>query len=221
MSTRHDWTIRPGLSLGATYRFERLQQELGIVGELADAPIRVQSAEAGVQWQRRVSPIRTFSLGVTAGAAQVFETSSAQASRPGAVQPVGTLTAGYTLTRRWLVSATIGRAVTALQGVALAPFSSDTASVSVTGVLSRRVTLVVTSAAARGVAAVEAPGSFEALSGTASIRYGFRYGGIFAGYTRYRHETGQLRLPAPIAERFEQHSARAGFTLWLPLFGGF
>ena len=58
-----------------------------------------------------------------------------------------------------------------------------------------------------------APAIFDAVGGTATIRYGFRYGGLFAGYTRYEHRLRDV-APAPgsVMPRFNQSSIRAGVT---------
>lgn len=219
---RQDWTFRPNATFQFGYRFERIQQDVQGSFDVLDAPVQLQTAEAGFRYERPLSPIRTVSFGVTGGATQVFEISTPLANLPGNVEPVGTVTAGYTLTRRWLLSASLGRGVTVLQGISPEPFTNDAASVSVTGVMWGRMTVLVSGTVSRGLAVGPTVGSFEATGGTASVRYGFRYGGVFIGYTRYEHQLQQtLIVPGTIPRRFDQHSVRAGLTIWLPLYGGF
>ncbi len=102
------------------------------------------------------------------------------------------------------------------------PFSNDLASISVSGVLGRRVTVSLNGALSRGDALGVGRGSFDASGGSAAVRYGFRYGALFAGYTRYDHRlTDIVTVPGGFAPRYDQNSVRAGLTIWLPLFGGF
>ena len=70
--------------------------------------------------------------------------------------------------------------------------------------------------------AEEAPGSFDATSTAVTVQHGFRYGGIFVGYSRYEHRLRDLiGSPDTIATQFDRQSVRAGLTIWLPLYGAF
>jgi hypothetical protein len=220
VNLRHDWMFRMNAGLLASYRFERVRQTFP--DALLTEPIRTQSAEAGFRYERRVSPIRTFSLAVQGGATQVLGTETAAGPVDGTIEPSGSLTASYTLTRQWVLVAGATRGITVLQGIAQVPFTSDLASLAVSGVLARRFTVVVSGSLSQGSALGDGPGNFDAVGGSATVRYGFRYGGLFAGYTRYEHRIREvIPVPGSVMPRFNQTSIRAGVTLWLPLYGAF
>jgi len=220
VNLQHDWTFRMNTGLLAAYRREQVRQTFP--NALLNAPIRTQSGEAGFRYERRTSPIRTLSLAVQGGVTQLLGSDTPDGAVDGTFEPSGTLTASYTLTRQWLMVASATRGIAVLQGISQVPFTSDLVLVSVSGVLARRVTVVVSGSASRGSALGEIDGSFQAVGGTATARYGFRYGGLFAAYTLYEHRL-RVVTPAPgsVMPHFNQGSIRAGVTLWLPLFGAF
>ena len=217
---RHDWMLRGNTALLGAYRLERVSQTFP---DAPDAdPILTQTAEAGFRYERRFSTIRAVSTSFQAGASQVLSSSRSLAGVEGSVEPTGSFSASYTLTRRWALIAGATRSLTVLQGVSQVPFINDVASLSVNGVMARRVTVVVSGSLSQGSALGASAGAFDALGGTATLRYGFRYGALFAGYTRYEHRLRELALaPGAIPARFNQSSVRAGVTLWLPLYGAF
>lgn len=216
---RHDWMPRLTAGLFATYRQERVEQTLREA--LRTEPVRIQTAEAGGRYERRYSPIRAFATTVQVGAAHVLA-SPAALGVDGALEPTGSVTASYTLTRRWAVVGSAMRSLTILQGVSQTPFSIDVASLSINGVMARRVTLFVSGSVSKGSALNSGQGAFDAVGGSAALRYGFRYGGLFVGYTRYEHHLRELASAnRSIPLRFNQSSLRLGVTLWLPLYGAF
>lgn len=219
-SLRQDWNVRMNTALLAVYRLEQVSQALPEVPN--PDPVRTQAIEGGFRWDRRFSPIRAFTFSAQAGATQVLATPLAGSEADGAVEPTGAANISYALSRRWVVAVGATRTVTVLQGASQLPFTSNVASASATGVFGRHVTLSVGGSRSTGGALGSGPGSFEATGATGAIRYAFRYGGLFAGYTAYRHRVLDTpTLPGAIAPRFNQSSLRAGVTLWLPLFGAF
>jgi hypothetical protein len=147
---RHDWSLRPNTGFLAQYRFEWVQQDIGAVADALAEPLRVQTAEGGFRYEHRISPIRTFSVSLTAGVANVLSVATPLANIDGTVEPTGAFTASYTLTQRWLLSANVTRGVTVLQGIAFEPFANNLAAATVTGVMARRVTLVANATALGG-----------------------------------------------------------------------
>lgn len=220
VNLRHDWMFRMNAGLLGSYRFERVRQTFP--NALLTEPIRTQSGEVGFRYERRVSAIRTFTLSAQGGATQVLGTETDAGPVDGAIEPSGSLTASYTLTRQWVLVAGASRGITVLQGIAQVPFRADLVSLAMTGILARRVTVVVSGSLSQGSALGDGPGNFDAVGGSATIRYGFRYGGLFAGYTRYEHRLRDINPAAgSVLPRFDQSSIRAGVTLWLPLYGAF
>ena len=215
----HDWGPWSRGGLTATYRLDRVNQTFFEgVGE----PLQTQTLEAGFRYERRFSSIRAVNVSFSGGATQIRTTTPFLGSVDGTFEPTGTFTAGYTLSRQWLVSGTVSRGVTALVGASLQAFANDVATVTLNGLITRRITLAVSGAWSRGVAAGVSEGSFDATSSTATLQYGFRYGGVFAGYSRYTHQLRRLlEVPGSIPPLIDRYSVRAGVTLWLPLYGAF
>jgi hypothetical protein len=216
---QHDWSLGARAGLVAGYRFDQVRQSL--VG-LGSAPLRFQSVEAGLRRDFRPSPVRTLSLSVMGGISQILTVATPLQEIEGDIEPRAEVRATYTLTRQWLISGNVGTGVTALNGVSVDAFGNDFAGVNLAGILARRVTVALGGTWSRGTALGTGPGSFVASNATATVQYGLRYGGIFAGVTRYTHELDRVLDPAevipPVIDRL---SARVGFTVWLPLFGAF
>lgn len=215
----HEWTFRPNFGLLTSYRIERVEQTLGVGG--SPAPYRAHAAEGGFRYERRLTPLRTVSATIQAGVTKVLATPSSVTST-GTIEPTGSVATSYILARRWALLAGASRSVTVLQGLSQLPFTNNVASLSVNGVMLRRVTVSVTGAVSQGVALASGPGSFTAAGTTSTVRYGFRYGGLFAAYTRYEHRVLDVAISSGgVAARIKQSSMRVGVTLWLPLFGSF
>jgi len=217
---RHEWRVGPRTGVLFSYSYDRVGQEFGEV--LDSPPIQSQTADAGFRYEYRLSPIRMVQFSLTAGATYVLPVSAPLARVPGNVEPTASAIATYTLTQRWALSANASRRVTVLAGIALEPFANDLVSVSVTGLIARRTTLVISGEISRGLALGLAPGSFDAQSAAVTLQYGFRHGGVFAGYSHYEHQLRDLLgSPDTIPLGFRRHSVRGGITLYLPLYGAF
>lgn len=221
VSVQHDWTRSPAIGLMATYRFDRLNQSF--TTDPADVqPFRTQSAELGVRWERRLSPTRRIAIGLTGGATQILTGSTLLAEIEGDVEPRFGATASYTLARQWFVTGSVSRGVTALAGVSQEAFDNESATASLTGIIARRLTVTLAGAWSRGGALGPASGSFVASNATATAQWGFRYGGLFAGISRYTHELRSLAGgPGLIPLIVDRYSVRGGVTVWLPLYGAF
>lgn len=216
----HNWNYSPDAGLVFTYRLDRVGQDLTVEAEAP--PIQTHTVEAGFRYARRLSPVRTVQFTITGGSTYVQAIDAELAELPSTVEPTASAVASYTLTRRWSLIANASRRVTVLAGVALEPFVNDVASLSVTGLLARRTTIIVSGVVSRGEALGRAPGSFDATSTAVTLQQGFRYGGVFVAYGRYEHRLRDLLgSPGNIAEQFDRRSVRGGLTIWLPLYGAF
>lgn len=216
----HNWSYGPDTGLLFTYRFERVGQELAFSTETP--PIQAHSVEGGFRYTRRLAPNRTLQFTIIGGGTYVQQVDAALAQIPSNLEPTANAVATYTLTRRWSLSANASRRVTVLAGVAIEPFVNDLASLSLTGLLARRTTIVVNGIVSRGLGLGHALGSFDATSTAVTLQQGFRYGGLFVGYSRYEHRLRDLLgSPGTMATQFDRRSVRAGVTIWLPLYGAF
>lgn len=216
---QHDWNPRPNTGFLAAYRFDQIDQSFGSV---VTEPIRFQSLEAGLRRDFRSSANRLFSIALLGGVTQIQSVATPLANVEGQIEPKADFRATYTLSRQWLVSGGVGTGVTALNGVSVDAFRNDFASANIAGVIARRVTISLGSTWSRGASVGVSPGTFVASNTTATLQYGFRYGGVFVGLMRYTHELSQVLNPAEvIPPLIDRYSVRAGFTLWLPLYGAF
>ena len=215
---QHDWNHRPNTGFIAAYRFDQIEQN---VDNVPAEPIRFQSLEGGLRRDVRFSTDRSFSITVLGGVT-LIQSANPLANIEGRLEPKAEFRATYNLSRQWRVSAGFGTGVTALNGVSVDAFRNDFASANIAGIIARRVTVALESAWARGAAVGTSEGDFVSSDTTATLQYGFRYGGLFAGVTRYTHELNQiLTSDGVLPTSIDRYSVRVGVTLWLPLYGAF
>jgi hypothetical protein len=110
-----------------------------------------------------------------------------------------------------------------LGGVTAAPFTTDQASLGLSGAFGPRLRLALSGSYGRGAGVVDDTNSFEVLSGSAHVQYGLaRCCALFSSYSYYEHQlTDVTGLPEGFLGRFERHAVRVGITVWLPLYGTF
>jgi hypothetical protein len=137
--------------------------------------------------------------------------------------PTGTATALMDVSRNWSLALNVNRDVTVLEGLSPQAFSTDAATLTLTGTVQRRLILSVASEVSRGGAVIGTTGAFDARSFVAQAQYGMaNCCSLITSYTFYQHElTDIIALPAGYPPEFNRHSLRLGFSLWLPLYGTF
>ena len=126
----------------------------------------------------------------------------------------------YQFRRTWQVGASYRRGVEYVP-LLIAPVFADSARVELSGVITRRLDIAASAALANGESVLtRSTGQLDTYTATSRLR--FALSRSFALYTEYLYYfydlRGQARLAPGLAPSVEQHSVRAGVTVWVPLF---
>ena len=186
----------------------------------APAPslLNLQNINLGINYQRALSFSRRTSVGFSSGPMVIRDplhgvTQYAMGGEAHLTHEIG---------RTWQATASFNRSVTFLEGF-LSPFLGDAGTATVSGQLSRRVTLSMIGSAwfGRDVSGGSASANWnQSAVGGMQTRIALSRTTAFtadARYTRYRFATTPAFITAaPLW--IDQPSIRVGFDLWLPLF---
>lgn len=217
------WALSPRFSLLGTYRFDtNVQRDDDSTVQIE--PVRYQTFDGGVRYERRFSPVRRYSVSFRAGVTRLFESASTSGSN--AAHPSLTGTAEFVPSRRFSLSAEYTRGVMVLAGVSAIPVVNDTAELSVNGTPTRRLRYSLFASAARAVFLTPDPdrsNQTDVLGTSAELRYAFsNWAAAFTTYGFYHHRIRDAQLTASgFPSRYDRHSLRVGITLWVPLYGTF
>jgi hypothetical protein len=178
-----------------------------------------------VTYRRRVSRTRNLSLGGGAGANRLSGLSAVTNGPFARWLPTATMQADLDVARSWTIRGDYRRGVTFLPGVSLETFNSDSAAMTLSGLLRPRLDFAVTGDYSRGVAAEgteQNPAHHETLTLTAQLRYAMsRSTAFIASYSRYQHELqDQQTVESAFPPDFNRSSFRVGMTIWLPVYSG-
>lgn len=172
--------------------------------------------DAGVDFERPLSLSRRTTL--------AFTTETSVVRKPGTGRH-------YRLNGRVILSSWLGRAWQAsLHGSRLTeflpgfvePLFSDNAGASVTGLLSRRMELILTAMAGKGVfgtdeSVFERP-RFTLANSTAQLNVAFtRHLGLFGQHAFYFYEMPPGASPVAPLDRLSRHTIMLGITAWIPV----
>jgi hypothetical protein len=220
VSIRHTWAAHQRAAFLFSYRFDenRQNEESG-----ARPPVRYHTADAGVRFDRRVSPTRSVVFSVTGGAAYARVRQADTLDLLEFTKPVGSATVQIDVARAWALSTEVSRSISVLEGVTPEPFASNVGSVRLLGVVDRRTNVSVSFAYSWGAALVTQDGAFESMATTAQVQFAVsRWAALFASYGYYDHSLDNVQTIAfGYPTSYRRHSARVGFTVMLPLFGSF
>jgi hypothetical protein len=130
----------------------------------------------------------------------------------------GQMTVGYEFGRTWKASAIYRRGVDQVAGLS-EPISADRGTVSVEGLLARRVDIFASAGYSNGESALNPQGSaFDTYTGNVRLRYALTR--TFATYVEYLYYFYDSRGSTPIApgisSGLERKGVRAGLTLRVP-----
>ena len=217
----HNWALNRQVGLVAAYRHNRSE---GRDEAVVYPSIQFISFEGGAQMTHRLSRNRLFTATVAAGATRVMD-SVAVLGVPASLHPSFRAEAGLTGVRTLGVTVAVHREVAVLQGVSPSPMVNDSAALTLSGTFARRIRMAVTGNLQRSTSILEDATRVDtsnAIGGSAELRYGFaRWGGVFAGVSRYRHRLQEGLVVAGLPSRYDRFAVRAGLTLWVPLYGSF
>jgi hypothetical protein len=221
-SVEQSWVVSRAFTVQGAYSFhENVQRNQG---SSAVPSVRYQSVDAGVRYDRRLSPVRRYSVRFRGGLINLFDspaTENAAAWHPslnGALE--------FVPSSRTSLSVEYTRAVVVLAGVSVIPVLNDIGQLTVAGSSGRRFRYSILASASRGDFLSRDPGisnSTDVVGASGELRYAVaNWAALFATYGFYHH-----RIDAPTAvasgfpTRYERQSIRLGMTLWLPLYGTF
>ena len=215
----HSWSFRPTSLLRWTYRYDNNRQD---GPDLQFAPVDSHTAEMSAELERRLSPTRSLRF-VARGAVTYVAVEPIIAGRDtGTALPVGGASLRADVSRNWQLLGSVQRSASVLAGITPEPFASNDAELSLNGRVGGRVSLGVGGTLSRGSSIRSESGSFEAVTGFSNLQYRFASCcSVFSSYVYYKHTLEQVAVVSGFPTVFENHAARVGVTVWLPLYGIF
>lgn len=219
-------SVRHALNLSSSARFEFIYRSFGHRQVTADGSpenLRSHTGEMSMRLDRRISSTRTAGVSLGGGAAYTKSRGTSSSAPYEVVLPSASLSARIDLTRTFALTFEARRAISVLEGLTPEPFSTDQVSLSLGGMVARRLRIEIAGIYSKGTSALVGPSSFESGAGSAEIQYGLtQRAAFFASYRHYRHTLTQITpLQLGFPSTPEQRSARVGITYWLPLYGTF
>lgn len=198
------------LKLG--YGRERIHQ-----AALSDAEFIYEFIDAGVDFERPLSRSRRTTLGLT--------TQTSIIRRPGESRRYrldGRLMLNSWLSRTWSASINATRATEFMPGF-IEPLFSDTVGGSLMGLLSRRVELIATVMAGKGVFGTDALAfddpRFAMANSTVQLNVAMtRHLGLFGQHAFYYFEIPARSSPVAPLDQLSRHTIVFGITAWIPVF---
>ena len=209
-------------SLRATYGYGHTTLE-EVVGAVRTRPIEEHSFDVGPSYIKRISRTRQMLVSASAGAIHVESISNTTNLPFSYWAPYGAGQARLDLGRSWALWGDYRRAMTVLDGLTSQTYMTDTAQVSVGGLASRLVELVINGGFANG----RAPNGSGSDSHFDTYIIGFqgqvaitRNLAAFVNYSHFDYTfTATSDLPIGFQPSFSRNSARFGIRLWVPLLG--
>jgi hypothetical protein len=179
----------------------------------------------GVDYNRRLSASRHFTLGALVGVSTTILPESALPESPEGLgsrdryyhRMSGQVTMGYEFGRTWMAGAIYRRGVDYVAGL-IEPISADRFTASAEGLLARRIDVLVSAGYSNGVSAVSQNSTFDTYTGDVRLRYALTR--TFAAYVEYLYYFYDSRGSTPIApgvsSGLERKGVRTGLTLLVP-----
>jgi hypothetical protein len=215
-SLSHAWDMSRAASVQTAYRYtDQIMEEL----DGGTRPFVSHVGELGLSLRKGISRQRQVTVSGGGGATHVATVNAVSRQPYSYVAPSGYAGVRMDIGRSWALSADLRRAVSVMEGVTAEAFVSDAGSLSLGGQFGSRSILTFSGAAARGVGAGNAPGSFNSVSGAAQLQYTVsRRVSFVSSYTFYRHHTVNiLTLPTGMPPRYQRHTIQVGASLNLPI----
>lgn len=205
-----------------------------------ERPATTHQIEAGPEFEKRLSPSRSmfFSFGVGATHVQTLSRRAGAPLKEGAPleggtpleeraplsywRPFGQAAFRIDIARSWGFGANYRRGIAILEGVTGEAYFTDTANVTLSGYLSRRVDVTFGGGYSTGQPRQgEGPKRLETYTASARIAFALaRQAALFSEYSYYRYRFADPVAPAggfpPI---FSRNAVRVGVSLWVPLVG--
>lgn len=171
--------------------------------------------DVGVDYARALSLSRRTTLSFSTGSAALKDSNATY------YQFIGNVELNREIGRTWNASLAYARNASYVRSFS-EPFFSDSLSAEISGLVTRRLELVMNGAASLGsVGFGSTPNNdYESYSATAVLTYGLTQNlALAAGYDYYKYNFGAgVVLPVGLASDFERQTAQLGLRMWFPLY---
>jgi hypothetical protein len=175
----------------------------------------------GVTYTRPLSASRVATLRLSLGPSVTDIAEAPEALVTGRVPRVAAEGSfDYQFSRLWQAGASYRRSTEFLPGFTQ-PVFADSATVELMGLPARRLDVSVTAGFATGESILSGTQNrFDTYTGTTRVRFAVtRTLAVYTEYLYYFYDMrGQFLLAPGLPPTFEQHGARVGMMLWVPLF---
>ncbi len=217
----HSWVMSPRFSLFGSYQYDRNVQR----DEDADIPaVEYQTASGGIRYEKRLSPIRRYSIALSGGVTALVDSPATQDVETSF--PVATAALEYVPSRRFSLSGEYTRGVVVLAGVSAVPALNHNVELTLNGTPTNRLRYSVYTSLSRAqfvTPDTARESSTDIAGGRVELRYAVKnWLAVFTSYGFYNHRIDDPMLVATgFPSRYDRHSVRVGLTLWAPLYGTF
>ncbi|OFV93305.1 MAG: hypothetical protein A3H95_05830 [Acidobacteria bacterium RIFCSPLOWO2_02_FULL_64_15] len=179
--------------------------------------------DSGIAYQWPLSSARRTTLGFSAGSAVVTgPVSSASTQTRRQFRLVVDASLNHQMGRTWQLQGAYHRGVGFIEGIE-DPVFSDAVTVTTSGSLDRRTTVVMSTSYSTGnsALAIVSSNSFDTYTGDAEVRFAIsRTWATYVDYMYYFYNFNQsLQLSPGVSPNLRRHSVRAGLTLSVSLMG--
>lgn len=203
---------RANLSTGYEYR----------TGDFGFGPAVEQRINIGGEYSKALATSRraTFRFELSPSTLSIADTALITEVTGRVYRLQGSGSVEYQFHRTWQVGASYRRSVEYVP-LLIAPVFADAARVELSGLMTRRLDISASAALANGESVLtRSTGQLDTYTGTSRLRFALsRSLALYTEYLYYFYDLrGQARLAPGLAPSVEQHSVRAGVTVWLPVF---
>ena len=220
----HEQNLTQQFMWRASYR----HSDASLFEPLRRRPIKDDTIDSGFTYTKNLSRTRRISFGATGGAVRVRTISAATELPLEYWAPSGTGTVRIDLYRSWALNADYSRGLSVLDGIATEAYLADMVLLRAGGHINSRTDLTFATGYSNGRTGDSLTrGNYATYTGTAQLRVGIaRWAAAVVNYNYFNYDLDDLAIPegvtlAVIPASFDRHAVRFGFSLWLPLFGGF
>ena len=212
-----------------TWRYSRVAgMHMGYGGSWISFPDRdfsdttTHSIDAGLDYNRRLSPTRQLALSGDVGAVYLRGISLTTGSLRGHWAPAARASARVDIGRSWALNGDYGRTVSVLDRISVQRFASDAFSVRAGGLIGQRFDTSVSGGLSRGrtPAAESRDGQYRSYTATAQVRWAVAQCCATAvSYSYYDYTLQNVVVLQGLPSHSQSNIFRVGVSVWLPLYG--
>jgi hypothetical protein len=190
---------------------------------LGSYPTDAQTFGAGLRFLNRLSPTRQWTVSVGGRAARVDTIRSIDRVPLEYVTPSAFGGVQFDFGRTWALTADAHRDIQTLQGLTSQSFITDAVNLAIGGNVGRTLVIALGGDHLQGRAHEGDRGSFQSTGFTGQLQYALsRCCAVVGSYAYYAHRLYDIStLTANYPSRFDRNTLRVGFTVEIPLAGGY